>query len=129
MNYIRLFTDDDGESRFEDLEFMFAPRDFAPPAPPIDVSETMSASAFMMLRFPAGWTDPAHPAPARQFMIIVSGLLESSAGGDGFLHEAGIESHFGQVAVGRDQLPTASSICSGGIRIWCWRNNHPHPLR
>src|SRR2546429_2454112 len=81
VKYVRLYAGDDGQARFEDLEFTFAPRDFAPPAPPVNVSEPVEASAFMMLRLPAGWRDAAHPAPARQFMIIVAGSAEVGVGG------------------------------------------------
>jgi quercetin dioxygenase-like cupin family protein len=77
-----LYTDDDGHSRFEDLDFALSSKDFAPPAPPLDVSEAVEASAFMMLRVPAGWTDPMHPAPARQFFIVLAGSWEVSAAGE-----------------------------------------------
>jgi hypothetical protein len=82
MRYLRLYCDESGVSHFEDSEFTFTPRDFAPPAPPVDVSEVVRASAFMMLRLPAGWTDAAHPTPARQFMMVMSGSVRVSAGGE-----------------------------------------------
>jgi mannose-6-phosphate isomerase-like protein (cupin superfamily) len=82
VRYVRLYTGGDGQARFEDSEFTLAPTEFAPPAPPVNVSEPVSASAFMVLRSPAGWTDAEHPAPARQFMIVLEGLLEVSAGGE-----------------------------------------------
>ncbi len=82
MRYVRLYTDDESVARFEDLEFEFAPADFAPPAPPVDVSPPTPASAVMMLRFPAGWADPEHPAPARQWMYLLSGEASITAGGE-----------------------------------------------
>jgi quercetin dioxygenase-like cupin family protein len=82
VKYVRLYSGDDGQARFEDLEFTMVPRDFAPPAPPVNVSEPVEATAFMMLRSPAGWTDAAHPAPARQFMLVLAGSLEVVAGGE-----------------------------------------------
>jgi hypothetical protein len=82
VRYIRLFNTEDGSSRFEDAEFTFAPTQFAPPAPPVDVSEPIAASAFMMLRIPAGWTDLGHPAPARQYVITVAGQVEITAGAE-----------------------------------------------
>jgi quercetin dioxygenase-like cupin family protein len=82
VKYVRLYTDNDGQSRFEDLDFTFAQQEFAPPAPPLDVSEPLEASAVMMLRAPAGWTDPMHPTPARQFMFILAGKWEVTAGGE-----------------------------------------------
>lgn len=82
VRYARLYSGDDGISHFEDLELHFAPQEFAPPAPSVDVSEPVKASAFMMLSMPAGWTDAAHPAPARQFALAVRGRFEISAGGE-----------------------------------------------
>jgi hypothetical protein len=79
VRYVRLCTHENGQSRFEDLDFAFTTRDFAPPAPPLDVSEPIGASAVMMLRAPAGWTDPAHPSPAR---LLLEGSWEVSAGGE-----------------------------------------------
>ena len=82
MRYVRLYTGEDGQARFEDLEFTLAPTEFSPPAPPVNVSDPLGASAFMVLCTPAGWTDAEHPAPARQLMIMLEGLLEVSAGGE-----------------------------------------------
>jgi hypothetical protein len=82
VKYVHLFNADDGSARFEDLAFEFAPVDFAPPAPSLDVADAFSASAFMMVRAPAGWTDSAHPAPARQFAITVAGTVQVTAGGE-----------------------------------------------
>ena len=82
MTYVHLYSGDDGQARFEDLEFTFVPRDFAPPAPLVNVSEPVGASAFMMIRLPVGWKDAAHPAPARQFMVVLAGSAEVAAGGE-----------------------------------------------
>jgi quercetin dioxygenase-like cupin family protein len=89
VRYLRLYTDDDGQSRFEGLDFAFAPQQFAPPAPPVEVSDAVEASAFMMIRAPAGWSDPMHPAPARQFFIVLEGAWEVSAGGETRVLSAG----------------------------------------
>jgi mannose-6-phosphate isomerase-like protein (cupin superfamily) len=89
VRYVRLYTGDDGQAQFEDLEFTLAPQEFAPPAPAVDVSEPVEASAFMVLRSPAGWTDAAHPAPARQFMIVLAGSLEVSTRGETRVLSAG----------------------------------------
>jgi len=64
------------------LEFTLAAQEFAPSTPPLNVSEPVGASAFMVLRSAAGWSDAAHPAPARQFMIMLEGSLEISASGE-----------------------------------------------
>lgn len=80
MRYTRLYTDADGVSRFEDLDMDFAAAEFAPPAPPVHISAPMGASAVLVLRADAGWTDPAHPAPARQLMVLAAGVAEITAG-------------------------------------------------
>jgi quercetin dioxygenase-like cupin family protein len=82
MRYVRIYSDNDGQTRFEDRETLFALAEFAPPAPPLDVSSAVPVQEMMFIRFPAGWTDPAHPAPARQWMFVLSGRGESIASGE-----------------------------------------------
>jgi hypothetical protein len=81
MHYTRIYNDD-GATRFEDCETKFAAADFAPPAPPIDVSTAVPARELMFIRFAAGWTDARHPAPARQWMFVLSGRGETTAGAE-----------------------------------------------
>ena len=82
MRYVRVYNDHDGQTRFEDGEASFARAEFAPPAPPLDVSTAVPVREMMFIRFPAGWTDPEHPAPARQWMFVLSGRGESTASGE-----------------------------------------------
>lgn len=81
MTYVRLFTHD-GASRFEALPFDFSAQDFAPPAPPLDLSAALAASGVMLMRAEAGWADEAHPAPSRTLQLCLSGSWELSAGGE-----------------------------------------------
>lgn len=89
VGYVRLYTDDTGTSRFEDLEVTFTPGVFSPPAPPSEVSEPIQASVVMFLHTPTGWEDLRHPAPARQLAIVVRGVLELVAGGETRSFKAG----------------------------------------
>jgi hypothetical protein len=82
MRYVRIYNDESGQATFEDQEIAFASAVFAPPAPPLDVSSAEPMRELMFIRFNAGWTDAAHPAPARQWMFILSGRGETSAGGE-----------------------------------------------
>jgi hypothetical protein len=82
MRYVRIYNDDSGQARFEDREITFTPAAFAPPAPPLDVSSAEPIRELMFIRFSAGWSDAAHPAPARQWMLILSGRGETTAGGE-----------------------------------------------
>jgi hypothetical protein len=81
MRYIRIYNDGD-VTRFEDCETAFTSANFVPPAPPIDVSTAVSVRELVFIRFDAGWSDPAHPAPARQWMFVLSGRGETTAGGE-----------------------------------------------
>jgi Cupin domain len=81
MRYVHVFTDADGRTRLEDCDISFATETFAPPAPPLDVSALQPVTGLQFIRFPAGWNDPAHPAPARQWMFVLSGRGESTIDG------------------------------------------------
>ena len=76
VSYIRLYADDDGESHLEKVAVELAPTEYAPPAPPINVSSPVSAHQVIFLAVPPGWRGDWHPSPARQFMFFTSGELE-----------------------------------------------------
>jgi hypothetical protein len=76
MKYIRIYADQNGDSHFEDVEVAMSLTNFAPPAPPVDVSPLMSSTNVGFLGFPAGWYGPPHPAPRRQFLFVLSGEAE-----------------------------------------------------
>ena len=65
MKYIRLYSDDKGESHFEDAELEFQSVDFAPPAPPLDISVFGQVEQYSILRAKPGWKGDWHPAPFR----------------------------------------------------------------
>ena len=71
MNYTRFYADASGESHMDDMEAAFAPRDFAPPAPPLDLSPIVPATGAAFLRFPAGWTGicTVHETIKKVYMI------------------------------------------------------------
>ncbi len=73
---VRIWSDAEGGSHFEDIEVHLAPRRYAPPAGPIDVSDPFSASGAMFFSMPGGWFGDWHPTPRRQFCFILSGSLE-----------------------------------------------------
>ncbi len=66
-------------TRFEDVEVGLAPADFAPPAPPLDVSAPEAASRFLFLSAPVGWAGEWHPVPRRQWMLYLAGEIEVEA--------------------------------------------------
>lgn len=82
VGYIRIYTGADDVTRFEDLDYSAVPMTFAPPAPPVFVTTPQAAGSVMFLSFPAGWTDPGHPTPARQLVFLLSGEAIGTAGGE-----------------------------------------------
>jgi hypothetical protein len=77
MMVVRVYTDASGETHFEDLELPFTLFDYAPPAPPFDVSPFALATHYGFLRIPAGWYGDWHPVPGRQIQIILTGEIEA----------------------------------------------------
>ena len=80
MKYVKLYTDNDGTSHFQDFEVGFGAVNFAPPAPPVGLSSYMPASRFVFFKTPSGWIGDWHPPPRRQFFCCISGKFEVTAG-------------------------------------------------
>ncbi len=78
-SYVRLYTDENGESHFEDLAAELAVVDFAPPAPPLNLSHYIPVERFAFFGMPAGWHGEWHPAPRRQYFIVLRGEVEAVA--------------------------------------------------
>src|SRR5512132_2583569 len=77
--YTRLFSDDSGESHFEDISVELALAEFAPTAPPMGVSASMAASESAFIGGPAGWTGDWHVSSARNLFVVISGEWEIEA--------------------------------------------------
>ena len=77
MKYTRVYSDDEGESHFEDIEADFSSMPFAPPAPPLDISPFVPATRCGFLRAPVGWYGDWHPAPKRQLLCYLAGQIEA----------------------------------------------------
>ena len=76
VHYVRVYVDSDGESHFSDESLPFRLIDYAPPAPPISVSEVFGAENISFISSPVGWFGDWHPAPRRQFILVLVGELE-----------------------------------------------------
>jgi hypothetical protein len=76
MKYSRLYTDSAGESHFEDIEMELAPANYAPPAPPLNLSPFIPATKFALMSAPAGWRGDWHPATARSVYFLLAGEWE-----------------------------------------------------
>ena len=90
IDYLRIFADDEGCSRFDRGRIELATNDYAPPAPPLKTSEAGQADNCVFLELPAGWYGDWHPTPARQWLILMNGSCEFEAGdGERAIREAG----------------------------------------
>jgi quercetin dioxygenase-like cupin family protein len=76
MKATRIYCDADGTSHFEDVDFELTSADYAPPAPPLEVSESIPVSGAVLASFRAGWFGDWHPTPRRQLYFQLSGQLE-----------------------------------------------------
>ena len=76
MKYTRVYNDNEGESHFEDISINLAPVDFAPPAPPLNITVPFETEHMIFCTIPIDWFGNWHPAPRRQFFIQLSGNLE-----------------------------------------------------
>jgi hypothetical protein len=73
VEFIRLFSDDLGESHIETATIPLQSEQFAPPAPPLDVSAMSRADGWKLLRFAADWVGGWHCTPTRQWMFLLAG--------------------------------------------------------
>jgi hypothetical protein len=76
MEYVRLYSDSTGASHFRDEELTFTLADFAPPAPPISVSDAIKSEGAMIISSPSGWEGDWHPTPQRQYFVCLKGQLQ-----------------------------------------------------
>jgi len=80
MKYTKIFADQKGESHFKDVEIKLEPTDFAPPAPPLMLSQFSPATRYAFSVFPSGWFGDWHPTPKRQIFFFLSGEMEVQVG-------------------------------------------------
>ena len=91
ITYTHLYSDDSGESHFEDIEMDLTLTDYAPPAQPLSLSAFLPASQVGFMNAPAGWASDWHPSSARNLFFVISGEWEVTAS-DGETRRFGIGS-------------------------------------
>ena len=79
MKVARIFSDNNGESHFDDIEVAFIETDFIEGAQAFGVTEPWLAERVSIAKLPIGWSDPQHPTPARQIVVFLSGVMEVTA--------------------------------------------------
>ena len=76
VRMLQLTADSVGESRFDEVEVPLVMQEFAPPAAPLLVSASETASGYVHIRLPAGWIGEAHPSPHRQILFCLKGSMD-----------------------------------------------------
>ena len=79
MKYTRLYATADGESHFEQVDVELSLADYAPPAPPLKLSEMQASTQAGFMQAPAGWSSDWHPSSARNLFVVLSGDWEVTA--------------------------------------------------
>nr|VFJ95812.1 MAG: hypothetical protein BECKH772A_GA0070896_100929 [Candidatus Kentron sp. H]VFK00221.1 MAG: hypothetical protein BECKH772B_GA0070898_101829 [Candidatus Kentron sp. H]VFK04452.1 MAG: hypothetical protein BECKH772C_GA0070978_101829 [Candidatus Kentron sp. H] len=107
ISYTRIHADSDGTSHFEDIDVTMASMSYAPPAPPMAVSDPIEADRFVFVGAATGWVGDWHPSPKRQFVFFLGGVFQVRVGdgetrrfgpGDVLLLEDTVgQGHFSQV--------------------------------
>ena len=78
--YVRIYTDESGDSHFEDMETELVFMDFAPPAAPLAIAPFLPSAKIQWLGAPLGWAgDVPHPVPARSVFVTTQGEYEVTA--------------------------------------------------
>jgi quercetin dioxygenase-like cupin family protein len=78
--YSRVCTSADGRSHFRDEVMEMIPGVYVPGIPLVDSAEPRAATAVQFSRVAAGYESAWHPAPRRQFVLILAGVLEVTVG-------------------------------------------------
>jgi mannose-6-phosphate isomerase-like protein (cupin superfamily) len=91
MQIVRLQSDANGESHFEEVEIELDLTDYAPPASPLYLSSAMPANSFAFMKAPAGWSSDWHPSSARNLFFVLSGEWQVTAS-DGETRRFGVGS-------------------------------------
>jgi hypothetical protein len=73
-------NDENCNTHFKDENLELESVNFAPPAPPVDLSDFIPASNLVFFNIPAGWIGDWHPAPKRQFFCCLMGQVEITVG-------------------------------------------------
>jgi len=80
VNYVRISADESGDTHFDDAAIGLTLAGFAPPAPPLLLSEVMPATGCIFISFPVGWVGEWHPSPRSQWFLFLAGEVEAETG-------------------------------------------------
>jgi hypothetical protein len=81
----RMYSDADGECRFDFYDVPLALQHAAPPAAPFYTAAPVAATCYIFFHIPSGWVGDLHPTPNQRLVICLSGSLRF-LGSDGTSH-------------------------------------------
>ena len=80
FKFVRLYSDELGDSHFDDQSLAMTLTQLAPPAAPLPVSARQEASGFVVIQLPVAWGgDEPHPSPSRRMVYCLSGSFRITA--------------------------------------------------
>jgi hypothetical protein len=89
MRYLRIYTGDNGSSRFEDVELKGTLTEVVNGLAPLLVSGPFAGTGIMFVEQPENaFTEEVHVAPRRQWVIVLSGRIAITTS-DGIRREVG----------------------------------------
>ncbi len=80
MRYVRIYSDENGESHFAEMEMRLAPVVLSLTVPALEASEPQEARQILFIRLASDWNTDWHPAPAYQYMCVLSGTADITVG-------------------------------------------------
>lgn len=80
IEYLRIYTDENDCSHFEEVKVSLSSTNYAPPAPNLNTSTIEDAHKYVFLDLPVGWFGDWHPTPVRQWIAVMSGECEIETG-------------------------------------------------
>ncbi|MDH3582168.1 MAG: hypothetical protein OEM91_16280 [Hyphomicrobiales bacterium] len=75
MKVLEVYSDESGETHFKEYGVSLSTVDFAPPSPPLKVSDQRSAKDYLFIEAPPGWDDSYHATPRKQLGVLLSGQI------------------------------------------------------
>jgi hypothetical protein len=79
VTFVRLHADAAGESHLQTQEMALSSVEFAPPAPPMEISAIQAAAGWRFLHLPPRWVGDLHPTPTRLWIFCLRGEMEFEA--------------------------------------------------
>jgi len=76
LRVARLFTDNNGDSRFDVHEVELELHDHAPPAAPFFTASAERATSYTFFRLPEGWRGEQHTTPNNRLVICLAGAVK-----------------------------------------------------